>query len=96
MKVLHDTLSCSWSLPDENLRNGIITHYIVRYKKSNKINEESVYMQKIVNKTEVVLYNLEAGANYEVSVNAYNMIGGGPFTHPPFLIFTGEGKFLYN
>ncbi|XP_065673373.1 uncharacterized protein LOC100210872 isoform X2 [Hydra vulgaris] len=90
VKIQHDALSCSWSMPEEGLRNGIITHYMIKYKKSVKLNEEPKIIQKVVNKTHIDLYNLEAGVNYEISVQAYTVVGGGPFTHPPFLIFTGE------
>lgn len=92
-KIAHDTLHCFWSLPDEDKRNGIITHYEVRYFKSvkqNKAIEKVVIKYKLTNFTSATLYHLEAGANYEVSVRAFTKIGEGPFNHPPTLIFTGK------
>ena len=91
-KTSHNSLQCSWKLPAEHLCNGPITGYEVRYLKSVKKDEVSKINYKLVNKTSVSLYQLEAGSNYEVSIRAFTVIGAGPFNHPPTLIFTGKGN----
>ena len=84
------TLGCTWSLPESTLCNGPIIGYQVRYIKSVEKGGTEIAESKKLNETALTLYNLEAGAIYQVSVQAYTKIGPGPYNYPATLIFTGK------
>lgn len=63
-----------WSPPSELDRNGIITHYIVKY--SSLDSESSINTTD--NATQILVRNLRKYTNYSFTVRAVNKIGVGP------------------
>lgn len=63
-----------WSPPSKLDRNGIITHYIVKY---SSLNSESS-INTTDNATQILVTNLRKFTNYSFTVRAVNNIGIGP------------------
>ena len=63
-----------WSPPNELDRNGIITHYIVKY--SFLDGESSINTTD--NATHILLTNLRKYTNYSFTIRAVNNVGVGP------------------
>lgn len=63
-----------WGPPSELDRNGVITHYIVKYSSL----ESKSSINTTDNATQIVVRNLRKYTNYSFSVQAVNKIGVGP------------------
>ena len=80
-----------WSPPSKLDRNGIITHYIVKY---SSLDSESS-SDTTDNTTQILVSNLRKYTNYSFTVSAVNTIGVGPPSVDDVRNTTSEdGKFV--
>lgn len=80
-----------WSPPSELERNGIITHYVVKYISPDS--ESSINTTD--NATQLLVTNLRKYTNYSFTVRAVNEIGVGPPSVDDARNTTSEdGKFV--
>ena len=65
----------SWSLPEQENRNGIINGYIVQCREGGGI----VVANVTTKDTDIFIGNLRAAVFYECKVSAFTVVGGGPW-----------------
>ena len=70
----------SWSLPEQENRNGIINGYIVQCRESGGI----VVANVTTKDTDISIGNLRAAVLYECKVSAFTVVGGGPWAFVNF------------
>ena len=79
MALSSSAVQVKWNPPLVSERNGVIIHYMVRYKpdsgQSNSVNTTD-------NKTSIVVRNLTVYTRYAFTVEAWNVVGAGPESEP--------------
>lgn len=91
LTVSSTSILVKWSPPSELDRNGIITHYIVKY---SSLNSES-FINTTDNATQILVKSLRKYTNYSFTVWAVNTIGVGPASVDDARNTTSEdGKFV--
>ena len=91
LTVSSTSILVKWSPPSELDRNGIITHYIVKY---SSLNSES-FINTTDNATQILVKSLRKYTNYSFTVWAVNTIGVGPPSVDDARNTTSEdGKFV--
>ncbi|XP_048580737.1 tyrosine-protein phosphatase Lar isoform X2 [Nematostella vectensis] len=72
------TLEISWDPPRPEHRNGLITHFTIKYRAKGQ--RGAKYLTVDATKTSVVLHNLDKFTNYFIWVQASTKQGDGPFS----------------
>ncbi len=71
----------SWLEVDPIHQNGIITTYEVDYQPLTDFGSEDVTRVNTTNTT-IVLMDLHESVQYNITVRAFTIVGGGPFSNP--------------